>query len=75
MPIPNMTKHVYNIRCSNGAVVNNLQIYGKTEEESRAKLMQMYRNCDVLNVSTAASSSKKLTTDYEDVLERIIGSY
>lgn len=74
MPISQMTKYVYKIRCSNGAVVNHLQIYGKTEDDSRAKLMQMYRNCVVLDVSTAVSV-KKLSTDYDDVLERIIGSY
>ena len=51
MPIPQMTKYVYKIRCSNGAVVDNLQIYGKTEEDSRAKLLQMYPNCEVLNIS------------------------
>lgn len=73
MPFPGMTKYMYKIRCSNGAVVDHLQIYGKTEEESRAKLMQMYRNCEILNVSTA-TGPKRFTTDYNDVLNHIIGS-
>jgi hypothetical protein len=74
MPFPQMTKYVYKIRCINGAIVDNLQIYGKTEEDSRTKLMQMYRNCEVLNIAIAANS-RQLSTDYDDVIDRIIGSY
>jgi hypothetical protein len=73
MPFPNMTKYVYKIRCSNGAVVDNLQIYGKTEDESRARLMQMYFNCEVLHIAVA-SSARESSTDYNDVLDRIIGN-
>lgn len=74
MPFPGMTKYMYKIRCINGAVVDHLQIYGKTEEDSRAKLMQMYRNCEVLNVSTVHNTKRFSTTDYDDVLDRIIGN-
>lgn len=71
---PQMTKYVYKIRCSNGAVVDYLQIYGKTEEDSREKLMQMYRNCEVLNVSVA-TNPRQLSTDYDDVLNSIIDEH
>lgn len=74
MPFPGMTKYMYKIRCSNGAVVDSLQIYGKTEDDSRAKLMQMYRNCEILNVSAVHNTKRFSTTDYDDVLDRIIGS-
>lgn len=74
MPIPQMTKYVYKIRCSNGAIVDQLQIYGKDESASRQKLMQMYRNCDVLNVSVA-QNARQSSTDYDDVLNSIIGEY
>lgn len=74
MPFPQMTKYVYKIRCNNGAIVDNLQIYGKTEDDSRAKLTQMYRNCEVLNIAIAAIP-RQLSTDYDDVLDRIIGNY
>ena len=67
-----MTKYVYKIRCSNGAIVDHLQIYGKTEEASREKLLQMYRNCEILDISTA-TNGRDLSTDYDDVLNRIIG--
>lgn len=74
MPAPQMTKYVYKIRCSNGALVDHLQIYGKTEEDSREKLLQMYRNCEVLNVSIA-TNARHSSTDYDDVLDRIIGEH
>ncbi len=74
MPFPNMTKYAYKIRCSNGAAVDNLQIYGKTEDEARAKLMQMYPHCEVLDISTAYNS-RQSSTDFDDVLDRIIGEY
>jgi len=74
MPISQMTKYVFKIKCSNGAVVDHLQIYGKDEDDSKRKLMQMYRNCEVLNVSIA-QNTRQLSTDYDDVLERIIGGY
>jgi len=74
MPFPGLTKYVYKIRCSNGAVVDQLQIYGKTEDASREKLLQMYRNCQVLNVSVA-QNARQSSTDYDDVLDRIIGEY
>jgi hypothetical protein len=74
MSAQQMTKYVYKIRCRNGAVVDNLQIYGKTEDDSREKLMQMYLNCEVLNISVAANS-RQTSTDYDDVLDRIIEDY
>jgi DNA-nicking Smr family endonuclease len=41
-------KYIYQIRSRNGVIVSNLQIYGRSEEEARKKLEQMYRNCEVL---------------------------
>ena len=46
-------KYIYQIRSRNGVIVNNLQIYGRTEEEARQKLEQMYRNCEVLESGIA----------------------
>lgn len=74
MPTPQMTKYAYKIRCRNGAVVEHLQIYGKTEDGSRVKLMQMYPNCEVLDISIA-SDARQSSTDYDDVLDRIIGNH
>ncbi|MFW5440540.1 MAG: hypothetical protein ACKE5M_07620 [Methylophilaceae bacterium] len=74
MPTSQMIKYVYKIKCSNGAVVDHLQIYGKTEDDAKRKLMQMYRNCEILNTSIA-TSARQLSTDYGDVLERITGDF
>jgi DNA-nicking Smr family endonuclease len=46
-------KYIYQIRSRNGVIVSNLQIYGRTEEEARQKLEQMYRNCEVLESGIA----------------------
>jgi hypothetical protein len=73
MPVPNMTKYVYRIRCNNGALVEHLQIYGETESLARERLMQMYRNCEVLEVSVAVTS-RQVSTDFADVLSNIVDS-
>jgi hypothetical protein len=36
--------------------------------------MQMYLNCEVLNISTAFNS-RQSSTDFDDVLDRIIAEY
>jgi len=46
-------KYIYQIRSRNGVIVSNLQIYGRTEEEARQKLEQMYRNCEVIDSGIA----------------------
>lgn len=73
MPVPHATKYVYRIRCSNGALVEHLQIYGETESLARAKLMQMYHHCEVLEVVIAATP-RQLSADYFDVLSTIVDS-
>ena len=72
MHAPLMTKYVYQIRSRNGAVVDNLQIYGRTEEEARKKLEQMYRNCVILE-SRIARSERSANSSYEEVLSLIAG--
>lgn len=74
MPGQKITKYVYRIRCNNGAIVDYLQIYGETEGAARDRLMQMYRHCEVLEVSIAASS-RQMSTDFVDVLDNIVNNY
>ena len=62
-------KYVYQIRSRNGVLVNNLQIYGRTEEEAREKLMQMYRYCEILACDTVAE--QYTSSNYEEVLDII----
>jgi hypothetical protein len=64
-------KYVYQIRSRNGVVVNNLQIYGATEEDARKKLEKMYQHCEILSVGIATSEHSG-STSYEDVLDIIL---
>lgn len=70
MHAPLMIKYVYQIRSRNGVVVDNLQIHGRTEEEARKKLQQMYRHCEVLNTQIMMPE-RAVTSSYEDVLNLI----
>jgi DNA-nicking Smr family endonuclease len=72
MHAPLMTKYIYQIRSRNGAVVDNLQIYGRTEEEARRKLEQMYRNCVILE-SRIVRPERSANSSYEEVLSLIAG--
>ncbi|HEY8354955.1 MAG TPA: hypothetical protein VIK69_08075 [Methylophilaceae bacterium] len=70
MHAPLMTKYVYQIRSRNGAIVDNLQIYGRNEEEALRKLQQMYRNCEILD-SRVISPERSTYSNYEEVLSLI----
>ncbi|HSH54886.1 MAG TPA: hypothetical protein VK974_01035 [Methylophilaceae bacterium] len=70
MQAPAMTKYVYQIRCRNGAIVENLQIYGKDEDEAKRKLQQMYHNCEILN-ARVARPDRVGGASYEDILNMI----
>jgi len=70
MQAPFMTKYVYQIRCRNGAIVDNLQIYGRDEDEAKRKLQQMYHNCEILT-SRIARPDRVGGASYEDILNLI----
>lgn len=70
MHAPLITKYVYRIRTQNGAVVDNLQIYGKDESESLKKLQRMYHRCEVLETRMLAPE-RSANASYEDVLDLI----
>lgn len=70
MRSPQLTKYVYQIRSRNGGIVDNLQIYGRTEEESRRKLLQMHTHCEILRTSILKSETVS-SSSFEDVLDLI----
>ena len=70
MHAPLMTKYVYQIRSRNGAIVENLQIYGRTEEEAKKKLQQMYRNCEILD-TRVVGPERSTNSSYDEVLSLI----
>lgn len=63
-------KYIYQIRSRNGVIVNNLQIYGCTEEDARQKLEQMYRHCEVIEFGVAPVEHNG-NFSYEDVMDTI----
>ena len=65
-----MSKFSYQIRCRNGALVDNLLINGDAEQSARKKLEQMYPHCEVLNWHEVATEFGHSST-YEDVLDLI----
>lgn len=70
MPTKYPTKYVYQIRCRNGTVVDNLQILGQNEEEAKRKLFQMYTNSTILNM-TIAGPTRTTQPSFEEVLDMI----
>lgn len=73
MHAPLMIKYVYQIRSRNGAIVDNLQIYGRNEEEAIRKLQQMYHHCEVID-SRIAMPERSANSSFEDVLNLITGN-
>ena len=73
MHAPLMTKYVYQIRSRNGADVDNLQIYGRTEDEAKRKLEQMYHHCEIID-SHVAMPERSANSSFEDVLSLIAGN-
>ena len=65
-----MSKFSYQIRCRNGALVDNLLINGDTENIARTKLKQMYPHCEVLHWLEVATEFGHSAT-YQDVLDLI----
>lgn len=65
-----LVKYIYRIRSRNGVIVNNLQIYGRTEEEARQKLEQMYMYCEVIE-SRVAPLEHNGNFSYEDIMDVI----
>ena len=70
MHAPLITKYIYQIRSRNGAIVDNLQIYGRDAEDAQRKLQQMYRHCEILE-TRVVSPERTSTSSYEDILSLI----
>lgn len=70
MNTPAMTKYMFQIRSRNGVIVDNLQIYGRDENDALRKLNQMYPHCETLD-SRIASPERVANSSYEDVLSLI----
>ena len=53
MPPVSIVKYDFRIRTRNGAVVDNLSIFGRDELEAERKLRQIYQGCEILEAIAA----------------------
>lgn len=70
MNAPLMTKYVYQVRSRNGVIVDNLQIYGRDENDAVRKLQQMYPHCEILDTKIA-TPERSANPNYDEVLNLI----
>jgi hypothetical protein len=69
------TKYGFRIRTRNGALVDNLAIFGRDEPDAERKLRQIYLGCEILEARRLVIHVQKNgPTTYEDVVDLISGS-
>lgn len=64
-------KYCFRIRTRNGAIVDNLSIFGNDEVEAERKLRQIYQGCEILESHQQAASLRGGALTYEDVVDLI----
>lgn len=71
-----VTKYGFRIRTRNGAVVDNLSIFGRDEADARRKLRQMYNDCEILEThcQQASVGGRHAHLTCEDVMDIITAS-
>ena len=74
MQLSPTAKYGFRIRTKNGAVVDNLAIFGRDEPDAERKLRQIYLGCEILEARRLVSQAyKNGPTTYEDVVDLISG--
>jgi hypothetical protein len=74
MQISSIAKYGFRIRTRNGAVVDNLLIYGKNEPDAERKLRQIYLGCEIIEVKRLVPQPQRSNpVSYEDVVDLITG--
>lgn len=70
-----VTKFSFRIRTRNGgAIVDNLHINGRDEEEARRKLRQMYRDCEILESHrVVANNGRPSAASFEEIVDLLTG--
>jgi hypothetical protein len=74
MKVALITKYIFRIRTRNGVIVENLAIYGRSEDEASRKLRQIYNDCEILGcqLMQASPTGRSGTMNYEDVVDLIV---
>jgi hypothetical protein len=72
---PSMSaKYGFRIRTRNGAVVENLLIFGKDEPDAERKLRQIYLGCEILEAKRLVIQAVRSgPVTFEDVVDLISG--
>ena len=74
MQLSSTAKYGFRIRTRNGAVVDNLLIYGKNEPDAERKLRQIYLGCEIIEVKRLVPQPQRSNpVSYEDVVDLITG--
>lgn len=73
MQPPSLSKFGFRIRTRNGAVVEQLFINGRDEEEARRRLQQMYHQCQVLSCWRVQAAGPSVHASFEDVVDLLSG--
>jgi hypothetical protein len=66
-----LTKFGFKIKTRNGLIVDNLLIQAVDQAEAERRLMQMYMQCEVLEVRVVESDAKAETTDLDGIISLI----
>lgn len=67
-------KYGFRIRTRNGAVVDNLLIFGKDEPDAERKLRQIYLGCEILEAKRLVIQAPRCgPVTYEEVVDLISG--
>lgn len=76
MQTSSIAKYQFRIRTRNGALVDNLAIFGQAEDEARRKLRQMYKDCEILDCQLLQPSAigRNGHLNYEDVVDLIVAA-
>jgi len=74
MQPPALARYGFRIRTRGGAVVGNLLIYGRDEQEAERKLRQIYISCEILEARHLPAQPARAVARYEDVVDLISGS-
>jgi hypothetical protein len=66
-----MNKYGFRIRTRTGGLVDNLQVQARDRAEAEGKIIQIYRNCEILECQEVTPTLKKEGLDLDDVLALI----
>jgi hypothetical protein len=66
-----MTKFQFKIQTRRGLIVENITIAGKDQPDAERKLVQIYQNCEVLEVKESDLHTRPESTDIDSIISLI----